>query len=968
VFNVFGELTSRKTAGGNRTGAAQEKIEYDLLGRVWRSNSTDGITRVWIYDRAGRATVQIESQDGTLGGTRTAKQIYATPGQDFQTTTIYDARGNVTKVIQPEINSRRPNVVNNVRQVTVQSGQFDAIQAAIGSSLAGTSSVGYLAGPTQTTPTAAVVTVPPVQARLVVRSEPYTSFGENGLETYYQYAGLDLELQIPPELERLVDGNYELSVTVGSAAPATRIGVTGTWVIPATPNWESADPYSQSVSVVLKPANSETPISLFRGVVRLPPQTGTVSAWQTGDSQLAGTFLRMGGGISTSNTLTLMGSGFPVMGGFPGRSVLTEADLTSELQLRPGYLYMRMDQGFGGRFAKLHLIEMNGDTVVRRESVEIDQWSANPIINYSTDNLQGLVSVDRTTTPVEILRLPGLLQSSTATTPPSRLVISSRAFGSSDPFLPLSASVTQERGIWTVRTLTTPGVNREWKVELYDSNGTLSDTLIGRVDGTAGVVSLRSTRFQPSSIVFTGIPSNAASFQVNWNAAGQPPKVRTVQLPAGATSFTWDTTEDGLIPDRSLTYSYSLTVRAFDRDGGLLSEAQGGAIVGAIAGTTTATLVGIVKPRLVTIDPVVSGGVSMRVRIAGPRQALESRPLYGTQVVTSIDVNGEWTFAPHYSAPVLGLDSLGRKVYGRAVAVPYDVVEPQVVTYEVTVQDIIGWQPVVVGSTPVYETRIGTRTVEYIEWVQEPTYITGEYGWQEFAGYISVPVTRYSQENYEYQAYVGMAPIYQKDAAGNIIYLPVYQSRQETRQRTDLVTRTITPENPDRYIIGYKEQAVRMIEATPTRLANGRFQLDATHLDLSQVGSASYRIYGYDESGQPLTIASYSYEYTYDVLDAAGRVIGTGNGFVEPDNDPTNDAANLQTAWIVEGLAANTVTQIQRRQTFNAFGEIRSQEDGRKNVIRYEYDTAGHLVRRVSPTVQQREGNDIVVPDDSITH
>ncbi len=66
VYNAFGEATKRGTYLLGQTAAYQETYEYDAAGRVWRTNSEDGQTKIQIYDLLGNQTVQLSSA-GSLG-------------------------------------------------------------------------------------------------------------------------------------------------------------------------------------------------------------------------------------------------------------------------------------------------------------------------------------------------------------------------------------------------------------------------------------------------------------------------------------------------------------------------------------------------------------------------------------------------------------------------------------------------------------------------------------------------------------------------------------------------------------------------------------------------------------------------------------------------------------------------------------------------------------------------------------
>jgi YD repeat-containing protein len=66
-YNAFGEMDKR---GVNKDAAShdmwQETFDYDAGGRLWRSTSGDGTTRLYLYDANGKQTLMISSSGGSL--------------------------------------------------------------------------------------------------------------------------------------------------------------------------------------------------------------------------------------------------------------------------------------------------------------------------------------------------------------------------------------------------------------------------------------------------------------------------------------------------------------------------------------------------------------------------------------------------------------------------------------------------------------------------------------------------------------------------------------------------------------------------------------------------------------------------------------------------------------------------------------------------------------------------------------
>ena len=56
AYDAYGEIV---TKGAN--GMAQEHFAYDGAGRLWRTNSGDGVYKIYGYDKAGNQTLALAS-------------------------------------------------------------------------------------------------------------------------------------------------------------------------------------------------------------------------------------------------------------------------------------------------------------------------------------------------------------------------------------------------------------------------------------------------------------------------------------------------------------------------------------------------------------------------------------------------------------------------------------------------------------------------------------------------------------------------------------------------------------------------------------------------------------------------------------------------------------------------------------------------------------------------------------------
>jgi len=105
-YNAYGDVTGRGTGA---TGW-QESSDYDSAGHMVRSNADGGITRIYLYDGNGNATIAIESQTTDLNtvsvatstGAADLTSIFAAANVTW-TLTEYDGRNQVVDVIQPSM-------------------------------------------------------------------------------------------------------------------------------------------------------------------------------------------------------------------------------------------------------------------------------------------------------------------------------------------------------------------------------------------------------------------------------------------------------------------------------------------------------------------------------------------------------------------------------------------------------------------------------------------------------------------------------------------------------------------------------------------------------------------------------------------------------------------------------------------------------------------------------------------------
>jgi len=104
-YNAYGDMIARGVNTGNDPSKFQEFADYDNVGRVWRTNFGDGVTKAYVYDAGGNATLLIESTGQTDLRTLRIDEMLARSdsGQVALTQSIYNNRNQLRRTIQPSI-------------------------------------------------------------------------------------------------------------------------------------------------------------------------------------------------------------------------------------------------------------------------------------------------------------------------------------------------------------------------------------------------------------------------------------------------------------------------------------------------------------------------------------------------------------------------------------------------------------------------------------------------------------------------------------------------------------------------------------------------------------------------------------------------------------------------------------------------------------------------------------------------
>ncbi|WP_157768492.1 hypothetical protein, partial [Burkholderia ambifaria] len=134
-YNAFGEVVGRRTGGGGANGEWQEYADYNNAGWVVRSNFGDGVSRLFLHDRNGNATLKVESMETDLRG------LVIETGDDLekllqkvdmmQTFTRYDARNQVIQIRQPKTSGSVPRISFSPVDIPIDGGVFANTQLSI---------------------------------------------------------------------------------------------------------------------------------------------------------------------------------------------------------------------------------------------------------------------------------------------------------------------------------------------------------------------------------------------------------------------------------------------------------------------------------------------------------------------------------------------------------------------------------------------------------------------------------------------------------------------------------------------------------------------------------------------------------------------------------------------------------------------------------------------------------------------
>ncbi|HEY4079574.1 MAG TPA: LysM peptidoglycan-binding domain-containing protein [Burkholderiaceae bacterium] len=99
AYNVFGEISKQGTGDG-----WQEYTEYNTMGKVQRTNTGDGASKIYLNDRNGNATREIQGTQGSAVDMRTVQITAAAVDKTLnQTFSVYDKKNQLIRTVEAGI-------------------------------------------------------------------------------------------------------------------------------------------------------------------------------------------------------------------------------------------------------------------------------------------------------------------------------------------------------------------------------------------------------------------------------------------------------------------------------------------------------------------------------------------------------------------------------------------------------------------------------------------------------------------------------------------------------------------------------------------------------------------------------------------------------------------------------------------------------------------------------------------------
>lgn len=655
-YNAFGDIIGRRTRLEASTDVAwQEYAEYNNAGNVIRTNFNDGISHVYMYDRNGNATLQVESMAADLR-TYTINDILKDLPLN-QTFTGYDARNQVTEIRQPKVLAGAPQVTFSAVEIHIDGGKFANTQLSVGGWL-GKPQDPVVVGPALGTENAGLIGGGAQQIGTSVQFK-YWPYDGNGISAGYLGTEMKLDVKLPNLKD--VYGAYEIEAratfTVSGHAfgtsparpggPFSYSGTATSSLVPGSPtalqvsmgqgSWaeyafEGFGPLENStlgrsyleltytVDLYLRSSNdggAPKSIGSINRSTRLFNEQGVVSP-ERGTPDGSGKYLNY--------TTSEVGDDIPA-----AQNILTVANGTLPTGAQSA-LYYRLKGSTDG-FQPLPKDASSTDHSYRTNIGGLSAGSYELVFIATSDGSDGrtpgtllrrdayLLTVPEGTASTVGLdqRAPyaesGFQYNETGTTlwqAPGTLNLyapyaSNNALADSvrvrlrDPKTNaiVMGDVAVNRnaaGAFALDFSGVPGGNYVVEIDLLNAAGERLDTMVSTSTLGMGTPTFdfRYLRNKTTSVTFHSQDAAATYLRVSWmqeDDKGELIKKYTIVLRNGAGDFVWDTTADGLLPDPQQMYTYEIDYTAFDATDKPISMGRGEITIGTV-GEAGATLTG----------------------------------------------------------------------------------------------------------------------------------------------------------------------------------------------------------------------------------------------------------------------------------------------------------------------------------------------------------------------------------------
>jgi YD repeat-containing protein len=637
-YDLYGEITGKRTNGGGVGGLWQETTEYDQAGRVWKTNSGDGVYKAYLYDANGNATLEIQSAGPDLS-TLTFAQVMALPGnQTYLTISQYDARNKLVGTFQPQMNTSHDQAA--IEQfITQQTGtQFSAGSVAVGS--IESSNAKPQTDPVATGSSAimrsgtASGTLQLIYYENVVQpihSSPGVQIGSSSSPTHSFSLGL-------PDTSALGSGNIRVSFNLAGLTGSSPLNGTlsGYGTSFYVPNGQLSTSFTFTESGYL--SGPEVPNG--KGQYVIPPQANAVFynrsysyaiyketpfgeiylGAYSGATPNGGALFHQGQSTNvwyTVGTSTAIGS--------------NEVDFQGQSQSANRLILQYRSSNTSSGWSTLSVPSkvINGSAVAGWFAFDWSSWTRGSYdIRYTTLDASGNVLNSESGTMVLSDSSPSITQA------PQKIGGAGRAFLGADGKLNIleqraSAQTltvryrhTGSSEAWTTVTLnpasiggaSTPGwfvldptANGmsgayDYWIEAKDASGNQVNKALGSFTvGNANSVAA-PTAYQdlPEMVHFLSQPVSAASMKLMYRPSGSTGAYTTVWLSqVGTGAFDWDATS--LVTDRLSNYGYEYQYETYDAANVLVNKAHGVLQLG--ANPAMLSHINDSTPTLVTFNP-----------------------------------------------------------------------------------------------------------------------------------------------------------------------------------------------------------------------------------------------------------------------------------------------------------------------------------------------------------------------------